>query len=160
MPNNQNPVFTDNDTILGDGTEENPLHAESGGGAPGGVEGDAQFNNGAGGFAAAQELFAGFTFSIAGGNLIIAAPAGKFISIIAGNGGGGIVIDGSGAGDPVHICRDFNSGDVILGNSVNLLQILAGVPVFANNAAAIGGGLAVGNVYRTGADPDFLAIVH
>jgi len=37
---------------------------------------------------------------------------------------------------------------------------ITGIPVFANNAAAITGGLAVGNLYRTGVDPDFLAIVH
>lgn len=29
MPENQNPVFTDNQTILGDGTVENPLSAQS-----------------------------------------------------------------------------------------------------------------------------------
>lgn len=32
MPSNQNPVFTDNTTILGDGTVENPLTAASSGG--------------------------------------------------------------------------------------------------------------------------------
>lgn len=32
--------------------------------------------------------------------------------------------------------------------------------VFANNAAAISGGLAVHNLYRTGADPDVVCIVH
>ncbi|MFA4871411.1 MAG: LamG-like jellyroll fold domain-containing protein [Pedobacter sp.] len=34
------------------------------------------------------------------------------------------------------------------------------VPVFADNAAAITGGLAVGNIYRTGAVTDLLCIVH
>ena len=34
------------------------------------------------------------------------------------------------------------------------------VPVYANNAAAITGGLAVGGIYRLGADPDHLCIVH
>lgn len=34
------------------------------------------------------------------------------------------------------------------------------LPVFANNAAAIGGGLAVGRFYRTGADPDPVMVVH
>lgn len=34
------------------------------------------------------------------------------------------------------------------------------VPVFANNAAAVAGGLAVGEVYRTNADPDPLCVVH
>jgi hypothetical protein len=33
-------------------------------------------------------------------------------------------------------------------------------PIFANNAAAITGGLVAGNLYRTGADPDTLCIVH
>lgn len=31
MPNNQNPVFTDNTSITGDGTEDNPLVANSSG---------------------------------------------------------------------------------------------------------------------------------
>jgi hypothetical protein len=33
-------------------------------------------------------------------------------------------------------------------------------PVYANNAAAIAGGLSVGTLYRTGSDPDALCIVH
>ncbi|MGH9780335.1 MAG: DUF2793 domain-containing protein [Candidatus Acidiferrales bacterium] len=35
-----------------------------------------------------------------------------------------------------------------------------GLPVFANNAAAITGGLAAGDFYRTGADPDPVCVVH
>jgi len=34
------------------------------------------------------------------------------------------------------------------------------IPVYANNAAAIAGGLAVGDFYRTGADPDPVCVVH
>ena len=37
---------------------------------------------------------------------------------------------------------------------------LAEVPAYANNAAAIAGGLAAGNIYRTNGDPDVLCIVH
>jgi hypothetical protein len=37
---------------------------------------------------------------------------------------------------------------------------LAGIPVFANNAGALGGGLVVGQLYRNGADPDHICIVH
>jgi hypothetical protein len=37
---------------------------------------------------------------------------------------------------------------------------LAEVPAYANNAAAIAGGLAAGNIYRTNGDPDILCIVH
>ena len=34
------------------------------------------------------------------------------------------------------------------------------LPIYANNAAAITGGLAAGDLYRTGADPDPVMIVH
>jgi hypothetical protein len=39
------------------------------------------------------------------------------------------------------------------------LQVV-GLPVYANNAAAIAGGLTVGAFYRTGADPDPVMVVH
>lgn len=39
------------------------------------------------------------------------------------------------------------------------LQVV-GLPVYANNAAAIAGGLTVGAFYRTGADPDPVCVVH
>jgi hypothetical protein len=32
--------------------------------------------------------------------------------------------------------------------------------VYANNAAAVTGGLAVGTFYRTGGDPDLVCVVH
>lgn len=34
------------------------------------------------------------------------------------------------------------------------------VPIYANNAAALAGGLVVGDLYRTGGDPDPVCIVH
>jgi hypothetical protein len=34
------------------------------------------------------------------------------------------------------------------------------IPVYADNAAAIAGGLKAGMFYRTGADPDIIAVVH
>lgn len=34
------------------------------------------------------------------------------------------------------------------------------LPVYANNAAAVAAGLAVGRLYRTGGDPDLVAVVH
>ena len=37
---------------------------------------------------------------------------------------------------------------------------VVGLPVYANNAAAITGGLAAGDFYRDGADPDLVWIVH
>ena len=42
------------------------------------------------------------------------------------------------------------SGDMMLSN----------LSVFSNNAAAIAGGLSVGQLYRTGLDPDTVCIVH
>lgn len=39
------------------------------------------------------------------------------------------------------------------------LQVV-GLPAFANNAAAIAGGLSAGAFYRTGGDPDILCVVH
>ncbi len=38
--------------------------------------------------------------------------------------------------------------------------VATGVPIYANNAAAVAGGLAAGAVYRTNGDPDQLCIVH
>lgn len=35
-----------------------------------------------------------------------------------------------------------------------------GLAIFANNAAAIAAGLVPGQLYRTGADPDLVAVVH
>lgn len=34
------------------------------------------------------------------------------------------------------------------------------LPIYANNAAALGGGLTAGKLYRTGTDPDHLCVVH
>lgn len=37
---------------------------------------------------------------------------------------------------------------------------IVGLPIFANNTAAIAGGLSVGALYRTGGDPDVVCVVH
>lgn len=34
------------------------------------------------------------------------------------------------------------------------------LPIYANNAAAVAGGLSKGDRYRTGADPDHVCVVH
>lgn len=45
--------------------------------------------------------------------------------------------------------------------SENTLTLgLKAMPVYANNAAAVAGGLPVGALYRNGADPDHVCIVH
>jgi hypothetical protein len=37
---------------------------------------------------------------------------------------------------------------------------ISSIPVYANNAAAVTGGLTAGRLYRSGGDPDHLMIVH
>jgi hypothetical protein len=85
----------------------------------------------------AGQAFTLDTFSlkeITGGNVV---AAGKF----TGGGGYGLKID-----------KD--------GNAVFDGKIKATLSVYANNAAAIAGGLVAGQLYRTGADPDQVCIVH
>lgn len=45
-------------------------------------------------------------------------------------------------------------------NIRNLNSAITNLPVYANNAAALAGGLKVGDFYRTGADPDPVCVVH
>jgi hypothetical protein len=53
------------------------------------------------------------------------------------------------------------SGNVGIGTTspTSKLQVV-GLPAFANNAAAVAGGLSVGAFYRTGGDPDTVCVVH
>jgi hypothetical protein len=54
------------------------------------------------------------------------------------------------------------AGRVAIGTTVaptSALQVV-GLPVYANNAAAVAGGLTAGAFYRTGADPDPVCVVH
>jgi len=62
-----------------------------------------------------------------------------------------------------------NSSGTMLWDSVTLTELplvvatdfgVTGLPVYANNAAALAGGLVVGMFYRTGADPDPVCVVH
>ena len=46
------------------------------------------------------------------------------------------------------------------GCKISALQINGPLVTYANNAAAIAGGLVVGDLYRNGADPDLVCIVH
>ncbi len=64
------------------------------------------------------------------------------------------------------IISSLVAGDVLVWNgsvwvNAGLPAIISlNLPVYANNAAAITGGLVAGNLYRTNADPDFVAVVH
>jgi hypothetical protein len=55
----------------------------------------------------------------------------------------------------------LKAGLVGIGTSspTSKLQVV-GLPVYANNSAAITGGLTAGAFYRTGADPDVVCVVH
>ncbi len=60
-----------------------------------------------------------------------------------------------------------NNTMAIMGGNVGIgtvsptspLQVV-GLPVYANNAAAVAGGLTPGEFYSTGGDPDLVAVVH
>jgi len=45
-------------------------------------------------------------------------------------------------------------------NPVLTISSLDGIPVYANNAAALGGGLVAGQIYRTNGDPDTICVTH
>lgn len=80
------------------------------------------------------------------------APTAPFTEIRFGVG------DGAAPTDKMILTRQgrLGIGNLSPGSSLSV----TGLPVFANNAAAIGGGLAAGDFYRTGADPDVVCVVH
>jgi hypothetical protein len=55
----------------------------------------------------------------------------------------------------------WNAGTSTVRFSITKSNVLIpGLPVYANNAAAVAGGLAVGTLYRSGGDPDTICVVH
>lgn len=74
-----------------------------------------------------------------------------------GNGGGGSTRGGSnGRTANTSPGGSGGSGTVV----VRYIYQSIDTPIFANNAAAIAGSLVLGQLYRTGADPDLLCVVH
>jgi hypothetical protein len=65
-------------------------------------------------------------------------------------------------GDGVTASGATASGEIVIGNSshTSFKVNLAAIPVYADNAAALTGGLTAGMFYRSGASPDVLNIVH
>jgi hypothetical protein len=100
----------------------------------------------------------------------ITSPTGS-TSLVIGSGstltysGTGIINANEIEGIPVSIVS-LIPGDVLVYNGTYWVN--AGLPaitslnllIFANNAAAISGGLFAGELYRTGGNPDLVAVVH
>jgi hypothetical protein len=72
-------------------------------------------------------------------------------------------------GTTTYIDLMVNGSGTMLWDSVTLTELplivitdfgVTGLPIYANNAAAIAGGLVVGMFYRTNADPDPVCVVH
>lgn len=51
-------------------------------------------------------------------------------------------------------------GGSIIVTAANIHLYFPELPIYANNAAAITGGLTVGMFYRTSVDPDYVCVVH
>lgn len=86
---------------------------------------------------------------------------------------GNLTVDGDisnvAAGDDIHSGNDLSCvNDIDVGDDANIggnLDVtgtasISALPVHANNAAAVAGGLAAGDLYRTGGDPDLVCVVH
>jgi hypothetical protein len=149
--------------------------ALAGGGMPGGTTGAIQFNSGTG-FTNANGISAGSTALISSEGNFIVQSVGHFSFISTGNtmsleaaqdidissDGGNISLD---ANETAQITAENGGVSLTASNgfiaftSLSYSFDLGGVQAFANNAAAIAGGLSAGNIYRTSADPSVLCIV-
>jgi hypothetical protein len=78
--------------------------------------------------------------------------------------GSTLTLDGTSNGSPSDayvLLNPSGQGNVGIGTVTPHSKLaVVGLPVYANNAAAIAGGLAAGDFFRTGADPDPVCVVH
>jgi hypothetical protein len=83
--------------------------------------------------------------------------SGSTASLLAETSGGSVGLDTNSG----HKLTCLDTGKCGVGTSTPHSPWAAvGLPTYANNAAAITGGLAAGDFYRTGADPDPVMVVH
>lgn len=178
-----------NDTQITQLTDSRPAFnnlAFSSGGIPGGATTQLQYNNAGafGGIAESTYIPGSNLLIIADPNLgfeVLSGPSEQNgiivsnaeVTIQAGESGSGIQLNAdsditlssgngdfnlSSAGGGITVT---NTGVVSLESSASPPQYqILNLPVFANNAAAISGGLTTGELYRSGADPDVVRIVH
>lgn len=62
--------------------------------------------------------------------------------------------------DPGSTWEAKDIAEIIAGQNINPGAIRLALTIYANNAAAVAGGLVAGDFYRNGADPDLVCVVH
>jgi hypothetical protein len=89
-------------------------------------------------------------------------PLAQMIAQEYGTAATGMLIFDVNSGGTLHERARFDQAGHfgINNNSPHSFLAVTGLTVYANNAAAITGGLAAGDFYRTGSDPDMVAVVH
>lgn len=99
-------------------------------------------------------IFANFLTSYNSGTGVFGqSPVTDLIGVVTLDSGATIICD---SGSTIV----FDSGAAIVNGTLEGVTSIRNLLIFANNAAAVAGGLVAGNIYRSGADPDLLAVVH
>ena len=123
-------------------------------------------NNTASGYQAGRYIADGATANETGSNSLFlgedtrALADGQTNQIVIGQGAIGIGSNSVVLGNDSIVTTALN-GNVGIGTTSPKSKLhVVGLPIYANNAAAIAGGLTAGAFYRTGDDPDPVCVVH